>query len=36
MSEKSTAKKKATTMEGQLSSEEVKMIDAYWRAANYL
>jgi xylulose-5-phosphate/fructose-6-phosphate phosphoketolase len=36
VSEKSTTKKKATTMEGSLSSEELKLIDAYWRAANYL
>ena len=36
MSEQSTTKKKATATEGPLSTEEVRLIDAYWRAANYL
>jgi len=36
VSEQSTTKKKATATEGPLSTEEVRLIDAYWRAANYL
>jgi xylulose-5-phosphate/fructose-6-phosphate phosphoketolase len=36
VSEKSTTKNKATATEGPLSAEETRLIDAYWRAANYL
>ncbi len=36
MSEQSTSKKKAAATRGPLSAEEVRLIDAYWRAANYL
>ena len=36
MSEQSTNPSKAITAEGPLSAEELGLIDAYWRAANYL
>jgi xylulose-5-phosphate/fructose-6-phosphate phosphoketolase len=36
VSEQSTSKKKAAATRVPLSTEEVRLIDAYWRAANYL
>jgi xylulose-5-phosphate/fructose-6-phosphate phosphoketolase len=36
VTEQSTTKNKAIATEGPLSAEEARLIDAYWRAANYL
>jgi len=36
VSEKSKTSNKAIAAEGPLSAEELRLIDAYWRAANYL